>query len=760
MSQKSAVALTLAVCACVGAQDAQNVLTNGDFSAVADDGTPVGWAYWVKGGQPAFRIVDAPDGSYVEVTIPDRESNSRMSQGLDLPDAHYYRATCECRVLAADEVPPSFAMRIAFMTPRGLWRVWEYTDGALEGRWQTLTREFVVPNEAEPGDIKFHFGTNGEPGQIQIRNVRLVEIPLTDYQRENVHVTDEGHRYFPKHTAPPPEPDLPEEIREAGLFWWQPADRDGATPWDVPDTAFDQLNPALNLAAAAGSSARLIFVIEATRDIADVGVVLPQMMAPPEIGPWGRLEASLVRVWRQRDGHRGGFYHEVPELLEPIPTGIVRGLRDLKAGERLQVMLRFQAAPGARPRETRVDLRAVGTDPGQGRQETHIPLTVTVLPFELAPAPDEVVWGLYPDPGRWQSYTDEQLMAELQWLRECGINSMLLYVLGVLELPEALTDENVEQALADWRAALAEWGDRYMVALMDAGFGPRLVANVQSLDTMLARAMGVEPVSDGVYNPKLLEYERRFVQVLEDLRAERGWPELTWHMIDEPGGGRNVAATAEFELIDQMGLRGFTTANQPAVIRDFADILDDFCAGAGVLNSPEKARRAHEWLAHRDDATLWQYGGAGTYTGQEGSMGVNRWGTGFLTWRNGASGEFFWTFQRTSGDPYDDFDGTKRGKDFCLTYPAPEGGRSVSTLQWEGICEGIIDYRHLVMLEAEIEAARQRGAAEADTAGRIAGELDGLRESLWSLAEPPSNRMLDDWRAQVAAWIMELRQNR
>lgn len=737
---------TMLLCAALHAQDAPNLLTNADFSAGLDaQSNPVGWAYWTAGGEPTFALIE-DEGHYVQVTLPDRASNARMSQGLDLPEAHFYRATCECRVIADAGVAPELAMRIAFQTPIGLWRIWAHSDPALEGEWQTLSLDFIVPNERQPGDMKLHIGNNGETGRIEIRHASVIELPLTDWQRENAHVTDEGHVYFPKHAAPPPEPAYPEELREAGLFWWQPADRDGATPWDALDTQFDGPLQRLVLNAPAGGRDSAVVVLEATRDLEGIRLPFREVQA----NGW-TLTFRKLRVWRQRDGHRGGFYHEIPELVEPLPESV-----DLKAGERLQVFITASATEDVVAHTRHQIMEADAHTPEQPMApRAMFELVVEAGAYHLAPSPEGVVWGLYPDPGHWLSYTDEQFLEELLWLRDCGMNSMLLYVLAALELPETLTDANLDETLVNWRASLEGWGERYIAPLYALGYGPTLVANVQSLDTRLAAAMGVEVVVDGAYNPRVLEYERRFLQVLEDLRVERGWPQFTWHVIDEPGSGRNVVASAEFGLLQEMGLRGFSTANNPGAIRDFADVLDDFCASAGALDSPERVARAHEWLAHRDDANLWMYGGAGTYTGQEGSMAVNRWGTGFLTWRNGASGQFFWTFQRTSGDPFDDFDG-KRLKDFCLTYPDPAGGASLSTLQWEGICEGIVDYRHLAMLEAEIARARDHGRA--DVADRVVGELDALRAELWAQEEPPTNRMLDAWRERVAGWIVQLQQ--
>jgi len=745
MGTAPAIVAPMLLASLTWAQGGADAVVNGDFARLTDEGLPADFSYWVDAGEVGAEMVDDPGGRYLRLSFGDLEDNARLLQGLDLPDASYHRASFEVRTIARGAVPPQVGLRVAFETPIGKWRVWAHNDPTLDGQWHTVAIDFLVPNEASGGNIKFHLGQNGEPGEIHLRTIRVVELPLTDYQREHAHVTAEGHTYYPKQPAPPPaRPELPQAALDRGFFWWTPADGDGATPWDGFQRLPVDAAPGTMLSVAGGASASTVIVIEAARDLPDLRIEVPEPFVAQ-----GQFEVRTLRVWRQRDGHRSGFYHDVPELLEPLPARV-----DLAAGERLQLFVTFVAEAGAPLGDLVTGLRArVGE-----AEPVLIPIEVVLQPFDLAPSPADVVWGLYPDPGRWQAWTDEQFMAELRWLRACGINSLLLYMpFDALNPYEPLTDDNVEAALAGWRAALERWGDRYMTAFLAAGFGSHLVANVQGMDVNLARIMGVEVIgADGAYNPKLLEYNRRFLQVLEDLRRERGWPEFTWHVIDEPGSGRNVVATAEFELIQAMGLRGFTTANAPMILRDFADLTDDFCAGHAVFPTREDAERAHDWLAHRTDANLWHYGAAGTYNDQEGAMAPNRYGAGFLTWIYGATGEFFWTFQRLSGDPWDDFDGP-RTKDFCLAYPAPGGGASLSTLQWEGICQGIVDYRHLAMLEGLVAAARAAGGVEAEKAARIAGELDRLRDTLWGLEEPPGNRMLDDWRARLAGWIMELR---
>jgi len=90
--------------------------------------------------------------------------------------------------------------------------------------------------------------------------------------------------------------------------------------------------------------------------------------------------------------------------------------------------------------------------------------------------------------------------------------------------------------------------------------------------------------------------------------------------------------------------------------------------------------------------------------------------------RSGAEGEWSWTFLRPKGDVYDDFDGKRHRehKEACIVYPSTTKGAPTPTLQWEGIREGIDDYRYAHTLR---ERAKKVGGAKADAALK---ELDAL----------------------------------
>jgi hypothetical protein len=81
----------------------------------------------------------------------------------------------------------------------------------------------------------------------------------------------------------------------------------------------------------------------------------------------------------------------------------------------------------------------------------------------------------------------------------------------------------------------------------------------------------------------------------------------------------------------------------------------------------------------------------------------NRLLYGFFLFNSRMDGVRAWTYQRTFGNPYDDFDGGLRGVqmgDVNLVYPSQEG--LVPTYGWEAIREGINDLRYVESADAMI----------------------------------------------------------
>jgi hypothetical protein len=749
-----ALTVTIATFCATTLQAAEkNEIANGDFSQVDATGKATGWYFAAVDGTPNAHTVKDAEGSRLVIDLAAGDG-ARLSQSLKrLPKEHYYNFSCQYRVTAKDAAVngtvPNVAIRISADTQKGLWRIWDYSKLEPSAEWRPLQLEFLVPSNmiGKGVGVTFFVNDNRMAGVLELREVQVVEQPLTQYQRDNAYLASDGSTYFPRQTAAtPPNPTLSPKDAAQPFFWWSGKDGDGVLNAEAPDAKL--INQPVAMPLAGGGDSSRVLVLEANKPMQNVSVRLENVPAA--------LTASLQRVdlWKQRMGYRGGFYDVMPERLLELPQAL-----DFAAGQRLQLFLRLRAdakvKPGAYPLTIAVR---------QGEQTIfRVPVTVQVAPFVLPADAPQPIWGLYPDPGRWKTMTPAAMDNELQWLHDCGIRTLLLYMpLDVIAASKPLNDENLDTALERWRKGLNEWGDRYMDRFIKAGFGPIWVCNVQSLPQKIADAAGIKKMGEedrGEYDARLLRYIAKFVGVIEEVRRARQWPEFYYHLVDEPGGGTNKAAVAEYSVLRDLKLRGYTTANQASAVRDFRDDVDIFTISNVVITSPAELANIQRWLREYPKAQQWTYGASGSYSGQDGVLNRNRFGTGFYSWLVGAKGGFLWTYQRISGSPFDDFDAA--AKDAAMTYPPEDeaqriAGGTVSTLQWEGMRAGMTDYRYLQLLDSLLAQKRTPRAQQ------IAIEVEALRAKIWkdSLGYSFSNRTLDEWRVQVAGWIIELQKTK
>lgn len=131
-------------------------------------------------------------------------------------------------------------------------------------------------------------------------------------------------------------------------------------------------------------------------------------------------------------------------------------------------------------------------------------------------------------------------------------------------------------------------------------------------------------------------------------------------------------------------------------------------------------------------------------------MLANRYITGLFLAKSGAEGMWSWTFQRPKDQPYDDFDGAshKEQKDAMITYPSffmPT--RSYPTLQWEGIREGVDDYRYIHTLRVL--------ASEANRTDILDGLQRLLDEVPWNVRSLSAEEV-EKVRARIVDWLLEI----
>jgi hypothetical protein len=153
----------------------------------------------------------------------------------------------------------------------------------------------------------------------------------------------------------------------------------------------------------------------------------------------------------------------------------------------------------------------------------------------------------------------------------------------------------------------------------------------------------------------------------------------------------------------------------PAAVDAMGDTLDKVCLYSSFLGTESNCGDLLERMHGRGQQLFFIASGA--YVGQEFDLLPNRHHVGLCFWKSGADGTGIWTFQRPSGDPFDDLD--TGVKDYCLVFPpAAPGGMPIPTLGWEGVREGWRDFRYVHTLEQAVGKAEKEGRAAAAGVGR------------------------------------------
>jgi hypothetical protein len=190
--------------------------------------------------------------------------------------------------------------------------------------------------------------------------------------------------------------------------------------------------------------------------------------------------------------------------------------------------------------------------------------------------------------------------------------------------------------------------------------------------------------------------------------------------------------------------------------------LEYHCYSGSVLTGDP--RLAADIARQTRDAgqKLWYYC-TGSYSGQIGNMLQNRYLAGIMFDRTGADGTASWTFQRPTGNAFDDFragpNGQRTDGQPCITYPDPEHpGQNLDTPTWEGLRQAFYDHQYVATLRQVLARAKA-----SKTAGASAAEqrFERLLATLPWNGDPfadrrLSNTRLDEMRASLAEMIVAL----
>jgi hypothetical protein len=494
----------------------------------------------------------------------------------------------------------------------------------------------------------------------------------------------------------------------------------------------EEIEKRVKLALTPSEVTVFTIAVRPTQNITGLKLDIPDLKDPSGKVFQGTFESSMVRYHPRRIDYygRGQTWHWVADHLYKASEGISAGPNSTQV-----FWVKALSFPDSTTGSYTGNIRIRSADGVIGE----IPIEVVVRPYTLV----EMVGksrGIYPDLGRWKSFSDAQILKELDDFKSHGINTMLI----PSGRPVVKNGE-----IIGWELDKVEEHHLNLIAKAKMD-GPFLVW-LGWLDGWLASHFKLS-TSDLQKDPSLWPkkmqsaYKKCLVLFKEDFER-RGWGNILFHAVDEPGYWKEGSFEQfiwKYEAARKVGLNTYSTSSY---LPDdpLGNNLTHHCYGKGVLVNQERTAFVQQKTKEAEQK-FWYYG-VGTYSGQIGNMVRNRYFSGFMFHRSQAEGLMIWTFQRPKGDPFDDFYASKTGQP-CITYNDPHNaGENLDTPQWEGIRQGWIDYRYAATLA---ELAKTSAAAKAD--------LDMILEKMpWNgnpfIDDAVTNKKCDQWREEIAEAI-------
>ena len=305
--------------------------------------------------------------------------------------------------------------------------------------------------------------------------------------------------------------------------------------------------------------------------------------------------------------------------------------------------------------------------------------SVTVLPFDLEPAPIE--YGLYYT-GKVSNYpavgselkTRAQYLIELQNMKDHGVLYPTLYQwyaanpIDAVLLDDALTLRDTVGFPKD-KIYLVDTSSQYA----------SYIGNAQD-------PAGLEAIANTVINWR-------------NRTEAHGYTDTYFYGMDEARGETLLSQRPAWQTVHDNGGKMFVAGNGSELMK-VMDILD-----TGVVCDVPSAAQADLW--HNNGHRILSYGNP--QAGVE-NPDIYRKNYGFALWDAGYDGAMDFAYQYQFGQSiWNDFDDATypRYRDHVFAYPVTEG--VIDTIQWEGFREGVDDTRYVASLikkEGSITSAK------------------------------------------------------
>ena len=524
-----------------------------------------------------------------------------------------------------------------------------------------------------------------------------------------------------------------------GYFVYVPHYLDVLHPNTIPRP--DQLGTEMRIFATLGEFEPVTFAVYPLRDIKGATIAVSDLRSQAGVIPAERIDVRHVRYVMTRLQHNKDYlYKVVPDILDHFQS------IDLKKRQNerfwLTVHVPEQAAPG-------VYAGKVVFRPADGEAAV-LSLKLRVLPIKLRQNPKKLYSIAYTDPrdithaedNVSKAYLERRALLERQDLIDHGITN---HYMGL----SRKTGIDGTPAMS-----YAAFGERVALYRRFGFRGPIITSTSFHWDfyrKYMGRRVGRHvsegpPHGSGFFRDlqaKLAEIERE--------RKKRGWPELLYYPVDEPGVNPfSVGLLKAFKEV--AGVRTFCTLDPRAStitkILPYVDVLASsrYCWKAAAEYSKKYGTR---FLCYPNFLTF--------HSDRTASAG-SRMSCGFGLWRSGYDGFWIFKYNSTSGDPFNYLDAAYAD---IMVRTEPDG-TPLPVVMWECMREGVDDERYVYTLQESIARAKRsrrpalvRAAAAAEQTLKAVydatpAKLEYVYDGLWAGPE------FDVYRSMIAVQILRL----
>jgi hypothetical protein len=637
---------------------------------------------------------DAPHGGAHSIGIetPTAEDIGLWSQIIaPVPGAQVYRLAAWIKTSPG----ASAALSASFYSKENKWIGANYRVVQVKGltQWRKCIGYFRIVPETVTMRIGLwgNFGDRG-PGAVWFDDVELTtakEVPAIRYVSPN-------------------KPPMPSESDNArGYVPFVRNYLDLMPPTYTPSQA--EIDAKLATFCSLGEYEPLSIGIYALRDLKNVRALPTDLKTQPgAIIPANAVDVRSVRLLYKRSHYSMNDRMLVPTFLEKKP------IAEVPKGQSRQFWLTIHVPANAQAGE----YRGAVTIQAENSPDTTVPLRLEVLPIRLEEARG-IGFGMYDWPPKDET---QEASCEVKFrdMREHGMTTVGLC--GNLGAKFEMVGERGRAAF-DGTSGL----EKALHAYKRAGFPEPVVWLMGSDVKKWALTQG--PLESEAF---AAAYKGVIESVLEEGKR-RGWPEIIIQPEDEVFGDekRFEPCFRCLKLIKEIpGAR--TEMDGPNTNLDRAKLTypftDMLVLAYGPLIYNQRVYERQEWRdivaqAHKDKKLVYYYNFDTTGWHPE-SM---RFAFGFYLFATGADGIIEWAYTGRGPGSYDDFKGRTGTTTFF--YPKTDDEEGGPSIGWEGVREGVDDYRYVYTLRQLI------ARCEASQDEHVRREVDEAKETLRQIAD-------------------------